>query len=303
VVVGPPGSGKSSYCVAMKELLLSLNRKPVLISLDPANDIEDPSVDISLQKLIQVSEVMETQNLGPNGALVFCMEMLEKNLNWLLNQMAAFPEAYFIFDLPGQAELYTHHTMVRDLLDRLDKEGLQLCSVFLCETHLANDPGKYISATMLALSSMLQLSTPHVNLLSKIDLMDKYDSYQMPLNFYTDVLDLDYLIDHMEDSPWNRKYRKLHTALAELVTSYSLVSFLPVTVNKRESLLSVLKEIDKANGYIFGSDEERNIQRLLSCAVGANYDGAEDFSIDCEEDEDREDHLMRAYATQNPNVR
>ena len=35
--------------------------------------------------------------------------------------------------------------------------------------------------------------------------MDKYDSYQMPLNFYTDVLDLDYLIDHMEDSPWNRK--------------------------------------------------------------------------------------------------
>ena len=48
---------------------------------------------------------METQNLGPNGALVFCMEMLEKNLNWLLNQMAAFPEAYFIFDLPGQV----HH--------------------------------------------------------------------------------------------------------------------------------------------------------------------------------------------------
>ena len=51
-----------------------------------------------------------------------------------------------------QAELYTHHTMVRDLLDRLDKEGLQLCSVFLCETHLANDPGapniKYFMPTV-----------------------------------------------------------------------------------------------------------------------------------------------------------
>ena len=30
--------------------------------------------------------------------------------------------------------------------------------------------------------------------------------------------------------------------------------------------------IDKANGYVYGSNEERNIQRLLSCAVGAEFE-------------------------------
>lgn len=33
-----------------------------------------------------------------------------------------------------------------------------------------------------------------------------------------------------------------------------------------------MQAIDKANGYIYGSGEERNIQRLLSCAVGAEWE-------------------------------
>ena len=33
VVVGPPGSGKTAYCLAMKELLVSLGRKVALFNL------------------------------------------------------------------------------------------------------------------------------------------------------------------------------------------------------------------------------------------------------------------------------
>lgn len=37
-------------------------------------------------------------------------------------------------------------------------------------------------------------------------------------------------------------------------------------------MLRVIKSVDKANGYVFGDTEERNIQALLSCAVGAEFE-------------------------------
>lgn len=58
------------------------------------------SIDVS--KLITVEDVMENCNLGPNGALVYCMEFLEKNLDWFFVEAAKFQDHYFIFDLPGQ---------------------------------------------------------------------------------------------------------------------------------------------------------------------------------------------------------
>lgn len=50
-------------------------------------------------------------------------------------------------------------------------------------------------------SAMLHLALPHVNVLSKIDLVEKYgEKLKFKLNYYTEVLDLAYLIDSSEDS-------------------------------------------------------------------------------------------------------
>lgn len=52
--------------------------------------------------------------------------------------------------------------------------SLQLTAVHLVDAHLCSDPGKYISALLLSLSTMLHLELPHVNVLSKIDLIENY---------------------------------------------------------------------------------------------------------------------------------
>ena len=51
---------------------------------------------------------------------------------------------------------------------------LQLTAVHLIDAHLCCDPGKYVSALLLSLSTMLHLELPHVNVLSKIDLIENY---------------------------------------------------------------------------------------------------------------------------------
>lgn len=40
--------------------------------------------------------------LGPNGGLVFCIEYLSQNMEWLLEELSQFDEdGYFMFDCPG----------------------------------------------------------------------------------------------------------------------------------------------------------------------------------------------------------
>ena len=61
VVVGPPGSGKTTYCHGMNMFVAELGRKCHIVNLDFANDIlpYTPSVDVrdlvSLQVFIFLS--------------------------------------------------------------------------------------------------------------------------------------------------------------------------------------------------------------------------------------------------------
>lgn len=74
----------------------------MFILLDPANDSLSYEAAIDISELVTVEDVMEYVNLGPNGSLIFCMEYLEKRLDWLLEKLRKYSDSYLIFDCPGQ---------------------------------------------------------------------------------------------------------------------------------------------------------------------------------------------------------
>lgn len=169
VVIGPPGSGKTTYCAKIHDFYKEkLNRQVVVVNLDPANDnmLYTPAVDIV--ELISVEDVMSGLNLGPNGALMYCMEYLEENYDWLLTKLSMVKDSYLIFDLPGQIELYSHHTSIKNIFEKLQKVGYHLCAVHMVDSHYCSDPTKFISTLLLSLSTMLQIGLPHINVLSKV---------------------------------------------------------------------------------------------------------------------------------------
>lgn len=51
---------------------------------------------------------------------------------------------------------------------------MQLCSVHLVDAFHSTDPGNFLSAVMVSLSCMLRLELPHVNVLSKVDLIERF---------------------------------------------------------------------------------------------------------------------------------
>ena len=129
LVIGPPGSGKSTYCRGVSEFLTTLGRKVSVINLDPANDALPYECGVDLSELITLADVMDRMKLGPNGGLVFCMEFLEKNLDWLKEKIAPLRGSYLLFDCPGQVELYTHHTSVRNLAAAIQQWGIKVRTV------------------------------------------------------------------------------------------------------------------------------------------------------------------------------
>ena len=83
-------------------------RRLNVVNLDPAADEMHVDVVIDVRELISVDDVAEELEFGPNGALVFCMEYLASHLEWLMEKLNEFgDDSYFIFDCPGQIELYT----------------------------------------------------------------------------------------------------------------------------------------------------------------------------------------------------
>lgn len=279
LILGPPGAGKTTYCWKMSELLKKLGRKVVIINLDPANDMMSYKPDIDIKNLISLEEVMEKQCLGPNGALLFCIEYLEKNLDWLLDQIKGDHSTNYIFDLPGQVELYCHHASLGNIFGKLSSAAnIQLCVVHLIDSHHCSDAGKFIAALMLSLSAMLKIGLPHINLLTKTDLLKKHmDKLQFGIDFYTEVLDLNYLLESLESDSFTSKYNKLNAAFVSIIEDYSLVTFQLVNMNSEESLVKVKHSVDKANGYVFQAEEGRHINSMLACAMGVNDDKLDEF--------------------------
>jgi GPN-loop GTPase len=272
LVIGPPGAGKTTYCNGMQHYFTLTGRACAVVNLDPANHAPPYECAVSIEELISLEEVQAELHLGPNGGMVYCMEYVAQNLDWLRERVAPLVAQgkFLLFDLPGQVELFTSHDSVKQIIAELvnPRNGLdlRLCTVHLVDGHLCADPSKYISALMVSLQSMLHLETPHVNVLSKIDLMDKYGDLDFNLEYYADVQDLKYLAarvlggeiqtltsdpkPHPGQAYLRKRYGKLTADLCELVEDFGLVNFATLAIEDKDSVARLVRLTDKCVGYV-----------------------------------------------------
>ncbi|CED83544.1 Predicted GTPase [Phaffia rhodozyma] len=251
LVVGPPGSGKSTYCHGMHQFLTALNRPVHIVNLDPANETLPYPCSLSISSLVTLQDAMDEFGLGPNGAMLYCMEYLEENFDWLVEELDKLEGGYFIFDIAGQVELSTNHGSLTRIMDRLRKLDYRLAAVHLSDASYLTDASKYISVLLTSLRTMLQLEMPHINVLSKMDIITQFGDLPFNLDFYTEVQDLSQLSILLDKDPRLSKFGDLNRAICEIVEDFGLVGFETLAVEDKKSMLHLLKILDKATGYIF----------------------------------------------------
>ncbi|KAK5380627.1 hypothetical protein LTR20_006929 [Exophiala xenobiotica] len=270
LVIGPPGAGKSTYCNGMQQFMGAIGRKCSVVNLDPANDRTSYEAAVDVRELVTLESIMEDAGdgvgLGPNGGVLYALEELEENFEWLeerlKNSVPDWEGEYVLFDCPGQVELFTHHASLRRIFARLEKRmGYRLVVVNLIDSYALTLPSLYISTLLLSLRSMLQLDMTHINVLTKIDNLSKYPPLPFNLDFYTEVQDLSYLLPSLEEeSPMfgQEKYAALNEAIVNLVEEFGLVGYETLAVEDKKSMMSLLRTIDRAGGYAFGGAEGAN---------------------------------------------
>ena len=104
---------------------------------------------------------------------------LTKNMQWLEDELGEGEDDYYLIDCPGQIELYTHLNVMHTLVEQLQEWNFRVCGVFLLDSNFMLESAKFISGTMTALAAMVNLAIPHVNVLTKMDLLSKASKKQI----------------------------------------------------------------------------------------------------------------------------
>ena len=234
------------------------------MNLDPAAEEFTHEPDLDIKDLISLEDVMEEMGLGPNGGLIYCFEFLLENLDFLTEALDPLSEEYLIIiDMPGQIELYTHIPVLPALVKHLTRTGaldVNLCAAYLLEATFVVDRAKFFAGTLSAMSAMIMLEVPHVNILSKMDLVKGQVGTRQLKRFLdpdTTLLDDDPGETGEDDDGSGaardsrtvmrgKSFKRLNRAVAGLIDSFSMVSYLKLDVQDEDSVGGILSYIDDA---------------------------------------------------------
>ncbi|KAK9217415.1 hypothetical protein WN943_006042 [Citrus x changshan-huyou] len=199
VVIGPSGSGKTTYCNGMSQFLSLVGRNECAVN------IED---------LIRLSDVMMEYSLGPNGGLVYCMDYLEKNIDWLQSKLEPLLKV-----TPGSM--------------------LVLCFSHCLRCYIWNFP--------MSMSCLIDLIENHGKLAFNLE----YYTDVQDLSYLQHALGQDPRSAKYRSQMVNLLSNSslLHSCFDDICGAASYLR--PAYVTDKESVAKLVRLIDKSNGYIF----------------------------------------------------
>ena len=169
--IGTAGSGKSSLTYAFGEWLKREQADIMRINLDPGAETLPYMPDVDIREWINLYDVMEEFNLGPNGAQIACADRIALKAPDVKTRIEEMEADYILVDTPGQIELFAFRNSSGVIIDEFDKDASMM--VFLQDPFLSLTPSGYISQQLLYITCQLRFPTPFMNVLSKSDMMDE----------------------------------------------------------------------------------------------------------------------------------
>ena len=142
--------------------------------------------------------------LGQILVLTYWRYYLKRNITFLFLSWNCILNIFHFDHNVGQIELFSHVPVLKNFVEHLKRKNFNVCAVYLLDSQVCNfkvflsyhpqkccglfftrivtdcaiyqfmtDITKFISGCMASLSAMVQLELPHINILSKMDLVTK----------------------------------------------------------------------------------------------------------------------------------
>jgi len=167
--LGPAGSGKTSLTAKFGEWILRNEGLTVTyVNLDPGCLNLPYKPDFDVRRYFTVRDLMERENLGPNGAMVKASELMQKNIKLFLNEIELFNGEFRLIDTPGQSEIFVFRP-AGPYIAKVFSSKAPTIGVFLVDPLLAETPTSLASVFSLVMASQLRLGIPLITVLNKSD--------------------------------------------------------------------------------------------------------------------------------------
>ena len=249
VLIGPAGAGKSTYIKRVSDHYATIKRRVHCVNLDPAADYLPYDPEIDIRDAISVREVMQRFKLGPNGALVCALEVIAQGRGeWFDDAIGEHEYDYLLIDFPGQIEIYSHLSVLNDFMEMLQVKGYNVLVVYCMDSQFMSDPAKFLSGSLVALSTMTMLQLPHINILTKCDLLTEESKEK--IDWFTEM-DPYALAEQVKEGTG---IVKLTEAVCELIERYRLVQWKTFNIHDEENVGELLAEIDMILQYFESVD-------------------------------------------------
>jgi len=167
-IMGTAGSGKSALTSALAERLRISEVNVATVNLDPGVRWLPYSPEVDIREYVNYDRMVEDYRLGPNGALVACVDATINHVREMRDELDGMEPDYVLVDTPGQMELFAYRDSGIFIASTLSRGNFSV--IFLTDQIFLNKPSDFVSMLLLSYSVHIRLRAPQVNCVSKIDL-------------------------------------------------------------------------------------------------------------------------------------
>ena len=197
IVLGMAGSGKTTFVQKLEEEIANKDKESYIINLDPAvmDTLYEPNLDI--RDTVKYKEVMLSNNLGPNGAILTCLNLFSTNIDKVISILESKEDLDFVvMDTPGQLEVFSWSASGKLISDSFSILFPSIL-IYIIDMPRCSNPNTFSSNMLYALSIMYKMKLPLLIAFNKADIakdskvtewMDDYESLQAVLKKKDDYM-------------------------------------------------------------------------------------------------------------------
>lgn len=175
IVLGMAGSGKTTFVQKLEETIAEKEKESYIINMDPAvlDTLYEPNLDI--RDTIKYKEVMASNNLGPNGAILTSLNLFATNVNKIIDILEKKKDLdYVVIDTPGQLEVFSWSASGKLISDSFSVLFPTLL-IYVVDIPRCRNPNTFVSNMLYAISIMYKMRLPLVIAFNKKD-VEKEDT-------------------------------------------------------------------------------------------------------------------------------
>ena len=231
-IIGTAGSGKSLFTAAFSEWLKMSKQDVAVVNLDPGALKLPYSPDVDVRNYVDVGNLMEKYELGPNGAVILAADLIADEIENVTRDVESTNADLVLVDTPGQMEVFAFRASGPYIVNELTKEPKAL--IYLFDSVFSNNPLNYVSNMFLSAAVYNRFFQPQVHLLTKTDLLPKKEVRKIA-DWSTDPHKLEDSIDKLEGA--KRLFsRNMMRAIIQLGLRFRLI---PVSAKSNQGMNNI----------------------------------------------------------------